>query len=99
MDSGDGKYSLTYNPDASRFEVLNLDGKAPLPKMVKLSVHRKNAPPLELKLETVTAPSEPIRYLGQFRQWDASVTGVQMEMSFDKKTWKSVGRFFRVSPR
>ena len=99
VESGNARYSILYDHDASRFEVVNLKEGVATPGMMKISIHRKHAAPLVLKLKSVEAPNQPIRYLGDFRQWDASVTGVQLEMSFDKKTWRNVGRFFHVSPR
>ena len=55
--------------------------------------------PLVLKLHTLEVPQMPIRYTGHFNEWNGSVAGLEVEMSFDKKTWKKVKRFFGVEKK
>lgn len=94
VDCDGGKYEVAYEPGSDKVDVTKLDdGKAP--SSVKLKIHRKDAKPFDLSLHTLAVPDQPIRYEGDLREWkDQSVVGFELGMSFDKKSWKSVKRFF-----
>ncbi|MGZ3653156.1 MAG: hypothetical protein ACXVB9_12270 [Bdellovibrionota bacterium] len=96
VDSADGKYSLDYDQGEKRVDVTKLDQETAAPAAVKLRIMRKNGKPLDLKLKTLETPNSPIRYTGQFEDWNGSVMGFEMDMSFDKKTWKKLKRVFGV---
>jgi hypothetical protein len=59
---------------------------------LRLKVHRKDRSPLEVRLQTLETPDEPLRYTGHISPWNRSIVGFTLEMSFDKKTWTRLGQ-------
>jgi hypothetical protein len=96
VDSTDGRYALAVDPADARVDLSSLDKSAAAPAEVKLKLRRKNAAPVELRLKTLDRPNEPIRYTGSYASWNDSVVGFEVEVSFDRKSWRKIGRFFGV---
>ena len=90
----DGQYSLNFDPDDSRVDVTKLDPGSALPAEMKLRILREGDSPLDLKLKALDPPADINRYTGEFEPWNGSVMGFELEMSFDKTTWKKVERIF-----
>jgi hypothetical protein len=95
VDVGQGRYTLDFDGERSVVEFAPRDAGAAPPAAVKLRIHRKKGPPLDLHLHTLIKPETPVRYEGELREWqNQSVVGFELDVSFDKKTWKKVKRFF-----
>jgi hypothetical protein len=57
---------------------------------------RENDRPFELGLKTVERADSPLyMYRGQLKQWNDSYIGLEIDFSFDKKTWKRLGKTMR----
>lgn len=55
---------------------------------MRVRLPRKDNRPLELRLHVIEPDQSPLRYRGTFHEWDGNMAGVQVEVSFDKKTWR-----------
>lgn len=55
---------------------------------MRVRLPRKNNRPLELRLHAIEPDQGSLRYRGTFHEWDGNMAGIQVEVSFDKKTWR-----------
>jgi hypothetical protein len=86
-----GNYSVSVNPKEKKVDVVKIEGNAQTPPHVRIKILRKDDRPLEIGLRTIESPKAPVTYSGHFDQWKDSYLGMQVEFSFDKKTWKKLG--------
>lgn len=99
LQGDEGVYSVNVEPEAKKVEVIRLDDGSPQLPYVRMKVLRKNDKPLEIHLRTMNRGRDFPTYEGHFDQWQNSYIGVQLEFSFDKKTWKKLeGKFKRILP-
>jgi hypothetical protein len=95
IDSQEGQFSVSVNSTEKKVEVVRETQKPGLPPQLRIRLLRKNDRPLELKLHLVDQSNQLPRYSGDASMWNGSVVGAQLEFSFDKKTWKRLGKMFR----
>jgi hypothetical protein len=88
VEAPEGRYSLDFNAVDSLVDVTKLDDETAMPSAIKIRIHRKNDRPLDLRLKALDIPNEPLRYSGRFQDWNGSVMGFELQMSFDKKLGK-----------
>jgi hypothetical protein len=91
IQSDSGNYSVKVEPKKKKIEVVKVDAGKDVPPYMRIRVLRKDSRPLELRLHTLNDPKMPPTYSGKFDQWNDSHIGIELEMSFDKKTWKKIG--------
>lgn len=94
IDPSGGRYSLHFDPIDRNLDLTKLDEGTAAPAEVKLRISQQNASPVDLSLKALDTPYEPIRYVGHFEEWNGSMMGFEVEVSFDQKTWKRLGRIF-----
>jgi hypothetical protein len=93
--SDQGQFAVSVLPSEKKIEVKKVDGSQGGPPHLRVRVLRRNDRPLELALKTVERTDEPLFYTGQFKQWNESYIGLEVDFSFDKKTWKRLGKTLR----
>jgi len=87
-DSGK-TYLLKVVPKEKKIQVTaEKEGAAHL----RVRIHRKNDRPLDLKLKTLEPKEGGVNYTGHLDTWNDSMVGFQLQVSFDKKTWKNLGK-------
>lgn len=57
---------------------------------VRILRHEKR--PIEVRLHLTEKPEDPFRYTGKADRWNGSLVGFELEWSFDRKTWKKLGK-------
>lgn len=85
-----GQYSVKVMPQEKKVEITKVDGKDAPPYM-RIKILRKKSRPLELRLHTMNDLNFPPRFTGKLDHWNESHIGLEMEISFDQKTWKKIG--------
>lgn len=90
IKSEQGQYSVRVEPKNKKVEIKKVDGGKAAPHM-RVRILRKNDRPLELRLHTLSDPNLPPTYFGKIDHWNESHVGIELEVSFDKKTWKKIG--------
>jgi hypothetical protein len=95
ISSDQGQYSVSVIPQKKKIEVKKIDGGKGAPPHLRVRMLRPNDRPLELRLKTVERVNSPVYYTGTFSKWNDSFTGVEVDFSFDKKTWKRLGNTIR----
>ncbi len=85
-----GQYSVKVMPQEKKVEITKVDGKDAPPYM-RIKILRKKSRPLELRLHTMNDLNFPPRFTGKIDHWNESHIGLEMEISFDQKTWKKIG--------
>lgn len=91
IHSDQGQYSVSVIPQKKKIEVKKIDGAKGAPPHLRVRMLRPGDRPLELNLKTVDRLNTPAYYTGSFRNWNDSYTGLEVDFSFDKKTWKRLG--------
>lgn len=98
LESPAGTYAVSVRPAEKRVEVRRVEGAGQAP-FLRLRVLREGDRPFELHLRTVERAGEPHTYLARLPERQESYTGLQLEFSFDRKTWKRLGEsLHRVLP-
>lgn len=88
-DSGK-TYLLKVAPKDKKIQVIaEKEGDTP---HLRVRIHRKNDRPLDLSLKTLEPKDGGVNYTGHLDAWNDSMVGFQLQMSFDKKTWKNLGK-------
>lgn len=90
LKTDQGQYSVRVEPKNKKLEIKKVDGGSAAPHM-RVRILRKNDRPLELRLHTLSDPKLPPTYFGKIDHWNESHIGLELEVSFDKKTWKKLG--------
>jgi hypothetical protein len=66
---------------------------------IKIRILRKNDRPLDLRLRVLDHSQSPLQYAGKIGPESSSMIGLEMRVSFDRKTWKKIGAIFKkVAP-
>lgn len=91
IKSDQGQYSVSVVPQQKKIEVKKIDGSEGAPPHLRVRMLRPHDRPLELRLKTVDRLNETPFYTGTFKNWNDSYTGLEVDFSFDKKTWKRLG--------
>jgi hypothetical protein len=91
IQADSGIFSVKVVPNKKKVEVVKVDAGKDAPPYMRIRVLRKDKRPLELRLHTLNDPKMPPTYSGKMDQWNDSHIGIELEMSFDKKTWKKIG--------
>ena len=92
MQTEQGSYSVSVRPAEKRIEVKKIGGSEGTPPHLRVRFQRPNDRPLELRLHTIERPESPLLYTGQLKHWNGSYVGLELDISFDKKTWKRLGK-------
>jgi|GEM_PF-6732861 len=89
--SPEGNYRVTVDRKEKKVEVVGekVPGK---PAHLRMRILRENQKPLEVRLHLKERAEDPFRYTGKADPWNGSLLGVELEWSFDKKTWKKLGK-------
>lgn len=90
IKSEEGEFLVKVEP-GKRVEVKKVDPAPGAPPHLRLRLYRENDRPMEVRLHTLEIPGEGVKYAGELDRWNDSVVGLQLEFSFDKKTWKKLG--------
>jgi hypothetical protein len=90
VQTENGQYSVKVLPQEKKVEITKVDGKDAPPYM-RIKILRKKNRPLELRLHTMNDLNFPPRFTGKIDHWNESHVGLEMEISFDQKTWKKIG--------
>jgi len=93
--SEQGKFAVSVKPAEKLVEVRRIEGGGATPPHLRLRVLRENDRPFELRLHLTEPPGQPLFYTGRLKQWNESNAGVELDLSFDSKTWKRLGRVLR----
>lgn len=88
IESQDGSYSVHILPKNKKVEVRQIKGSSSVPPHLRLRILRKDQKPLDVKLHTMSA-KEPV-YSGRLDAWQGSYVGLELELSFDLKSWKKI---------
>jgi hypothetical protein len=89
FSSEKGEYLLRVQE--KKIEVKRVDAGKDSPPFLRLRIHRELDRPLEVRLKAIESLGEPVRYTGHVDQWNQSYVGLELEFSFDKKTWRRLG--------
>ena len=93
LDSEQGKFAVSVAKDRKKVEVKKIGGTDRTPPYLRVRVLREHDRPLELHLKTVERVDSPLAYSGTLPQpWQDSYVGLEVDFSFDKKTWKRLGK-------
>ena len=87
--SDKGEYLLQVKE--KKVEVKRVDAGKDSPPFLRLRIHRGLDRPLEVRLKTIESMGEPVSYSGHVDQWNQSYVGLELEFSYDKKTWRRLG--------
>lgn len=96
FSSDTGNYVVRVEP--RKVEVKRVEPGPGAPPYMRLRILRPNDRPLEIRLKTIAAPNDPTRYQGKLDRWSQSNIGLELEISFDKKTWRRLGKTLKVFP-
>lgn len=89
IQSPEGNFQVRIDRRERKVEVVQ--EKAPgKPGHLRVRILRKEEKPLEIRLHLAERPEDPFRYTGKASQWNGSLVGIELEWSFDKKTWKKL---------
>jgi hypothetical protein len=91
ISAKEGEFLVRVEPRQKKVEVRRVGAAPGAPPYLRIRIHRKEARPLEVRLKTLEVAQSPVRYSGRIDHWSESYTGVELEFSFDKKTWKRLG--------
>jgi len=91
IKSDQGQYKVSVEPDNKKVEIRRIDPSVGEPPHLRVKILRKNAEPLEVDLHTIEPPSSHLLYRGTIDRWNQSYIGLQVDFSFDRKTWKKLG--------
>lgn len=96
INSEQGQYMISVQPEKKRVEVKKISGPG-TPPHLRLRILRENDRPLELRLKTMEPVNSPLSnspqyYTANLKQWNESYVGLELDFSFDKKTWKRLGK-------
>ncbi len=90
ITSPEGSFQVKIDSREKRVEVVQAQpGK---PGHLRLRILRQAKKPLEVRLHVAEKPEDPFRYTGKADPWNGSMIGFELEWSFDKKTWKKLGK-------
>lgn len=89
LQEGSDSYVVTVKPKEKRVEV-SAQAKEKNPHL-RIRVYRKNDRPLDLRLQALEPKGQEVLYLGKYENLGRSTMGIQLQVSFDKKTWKNFG--------
>lgn len=95
LDSDQGQFAVSVKPQEKKVEVRKMGGDKTMPPHLRFRVLRENDRPFELRVHTLEKENSPLNYTGQFKQWNESYVGLVIDFSFDKKTWKRLGKIFK----
>lgn len=95
IESDLGKFSVSVRPAQKKIEVKKVAGNEKSPPHLRVKILRGQDRPLELRLKTIERADAPLYYTGKTKMWNESYMGVEVEFSFDKKTWRKLGSVFR----
>lgn len=99
IDEGETQYLLKVDPGQRRIEVLEEGPTRNVPRHLRVLIHRKNDRPFELGLVPMmpdpARQADSLRYSGRVDRWNQSYIGFELQVSFDKKTWKRVGHLIQ----
>lgn len=87
-----GAYTVKVLPEEKKVEIKRASNGADAPPYLRMRVARENDRPLEVHLKALATPGPTELYTGRVDHWNQSYTGVELDFSFDKKTWKRLGR-------
>lgn len=93
--SEQGSFAVSVQPKTKTVEVKKIDGNGGAPPHVRVRILRPDDRPLELRLRTVERLGAPPLYTGTIPSWNDSYMGLEVDFSFDKKTWKKLGNLLR----
>lgn len=85
----EGSYSVKV--EKKKVEVKRVDPGPNSPPFMRLRIHRREDRPLEVRLKAIEPLGQPATYTGHIDQWNQSYVGLELEFSFDKKSWKRIG--------
>jgi len=92
INAAQGKFSVRIDREKKVVEVTREDDQSlPAPEL-RVRIFRKNDRPLDVRLHMLRPVDQPLRYDGRVEGWNGSMVGAQVDFSFDKKTWKKLGR-------
>ncbi len=92
IESEQGQFTVSVHPKQKRVEIRKVDGTLTSSPYLRVRVLRENDRPLEIRLKAIERADSPLYYTGQVKQWRDSYIGLEIDFSFDKKTWKRLGR-------
>lgn len=95
IDSELGKFAVSVKPAEKKIEVKKVAGTEKNPPHLRVKILRKQDRPLELRLKAVERVDSPLYFTGSTKNWNESYTGLELEFSFDRKTWKKLGRVLK----
>jgi hypothetical protein len=90
-----GNYTVSLEQQNSSIEVSKINTDHNKPPKLRVKILRKNKKPLEIGLKMVEVSNTPLHYSGQIGPWDDSHIGLQLEFSFDGKSWKRLGKLIK----
>jgi len=89
--SPEGSFQVKIDGRKKRVDVVQ-EKAAGKPRHLRVRILRQDKRPLEVRLHVTAKQEDPFRYTGRADKWNGSLIGFELEWSFDKKTWKSLGR-------
>ena len=93
LSSENGKYTVSLAEDRRKIEIKKVEHTEKDPPYLRIRVLREGDRPLELHLKTVERVGSPMLYSTTLPQpWQDSYIGLEVEFSFDKKSWKRLGK-------
>ncbi len=90
IQSPEGNFQVSIDRKEKKVEVVR--ESAGKPAHLRVRILREQKKPLEVRLHLASKPEDPFRYAGKADQWNGSLVGFELEWSFDKKTWKKLGK-------
>jgi hypothetical protein len=89
--STEGDFQVSIDRKEKKVEVVRSSAPGKPPHL-RVRILRQQKKPLEVRLQLASKPEDLFRYTGKADQWNGSLIGFELEWSFDKKTWKKLGR-------
>lgn len=88
----DSGFDVRLEPESDRVEVTQRRAEDTAPSQLKLRIFRKENPPIEVSLQALEPRKSPQRYVGRTESTYDSYVGLELEFSFDGKSWKKLAK-------
>jgi hypothetical protein len=82
------EYQIKLEPEKKQVEVRRVNPPPGNPPQLRLKLFRKEKKPLEIKLHAIEMKQSPQRFIGRSEEWNGSQMGLELQFSFDGKSWK-----------
>jgi len=83
-------FAVIIDSETKTANIIRSDDRAGPSPQLRVMIRRQQGAEVEIRLRAIEKPDAPLRYSGEAKDWDGSMTGFRVELSFDGKHWKTL---------